>query len=254
VPGTSDWMAWGSVRGTLSNTRFANPYSGNQVNLTVGVGHVVNPDLVVGLLGGYETFDYTLSAVTGQLKGNGWTAGGYAGWRFAPNWRLDGVLGYSGLHYDDNANGVTGSFSARRIITSLGATGTYSHGASVIEPSARIYALFEDRDEWTSSNSDINPAQSVVIGRGSVGARMIFPVMTSMGTLSTYFGLYGDWRFGGSPALAGYEAATGLSGRLTAGLGTVTPGGSRFSLDSEFGGIGASYSVWSVRARAGIPF
>jgi len=78
--------------------------------------------------------------------------------------------------------------------------------------------------------------------------------MTAMGTLSPYLGLYGDWRFGGSPALAGYEAAIGLSARVTAGLGLTTGPGARFALDGELGGIGASYSIWSVRGRAAVPF
>ncbi|CAN5172224.1 hypothetical protein BH10PSE9_BH10PSE9_11470 [soil metagenome] len=255
MPG-SDLTVWGSVRGTQSNTSFANAYSGNQFNLTAGIGKWVSPDVVVGVLGGYESFDYTLGGIFGgTLKGKGGTIGAYTGWQFAPNWRFDGVLGWTGLGYDATYNGGTGSFSARRWLTSAGVTGRYNHGAAVVEPSARIYAVFEDRDAWTDNNSVSNPAQSVTTGRGSVGAKLLYPMMTGMGTVSPYVGLYGDWRFSnGSGVLTGYEAISGLSGRVVAGIGLTTPSASRFSLDAEVGGLGASYTVWSVRAQAAVPF
>jgi hypothetical protein len=36
------------------------------------------------VLGGYEHFDYSSQALSGTLKGDGWTAGAFVGWRFAP--------------------------------------------------------------------------------------------------------------------------------------------------------------------------
>jgi hypothetical protein len=36
------------------------------------------------VLGGYEHFDYSSQALVGTLKGDGWTAGAFVGWRFAP--------------------------------------------------------------------------------------------------------------------------------------------------------------------------
>jgi len=45
-------------------------------------------DFIVGALAGYESFNYSSDLLTGQLDGNGWTVGGYLGWRLAPGQEL----------------------------------------------------------------------------------------------------------------------------------------------------------------------
>ena len=52
-----------------------------QVNAIAGLTRKFTPNFLVGVLGGYEHFDYSSQAFNGVLKGDGWTTGAYLGWR-----------------------------------------------------------------------------------------------------------------------------------------------------------------------------
>ena len=69
--GTERCGSRGADRGT-----FGSDLKGNQVNALAGLTFRVTPDLLVGVLGGYEHFDYVSQAFNGALKGDGWTTGG----------------------------------------------------------------------------------------------------------------------------------------------------------------------------------
>ena len=53
------------------------------MNGTAGITRRFTPDFLVGVLGGYEHFDFTSQAYNGELNGDGYTAGGYVGLRLA---------------------------------------------------------------------------------------------------------------------------------------------------------------------------
>ena len=89
------WSLWVNVRGSGFDRDDANSFDGTQVNVTGGFGYKLTPDLLVGLFGGYETFDYDMRALAGKFDGNGGTAGGYASWRLMPGLRWDAALGWS---------------------------------------------------------------------------------------------------------------------------------------------------------------
>lgn len=57
-------------RGTIGSD-----VKGTQVDVFAGLTRRITPNLVVGVLGGYEHFDYSSQAFNGVLKGDGWTAG-----------------------------------------------------------------------------------------------------------------------------------------------------------------------------------
>jgi hypothetical protein len=46
----------------------------------------------------------------------------------------------------------------------------------------------------------------------------------------------------------------GLAARITSGQTVAVKGGPRLSLDSEVGGLGNDFTVWTVRGRAAVPF
>ena len=96
---------------------------GGQVNALAGVTRKVTPDFLVGIFGGYETFDYTSRTLNGTLKGDGWTIGGYLGWRFFPGLRFDASLARSGISYDGVSGIAAGNFSGQRWFASGGLTG-----------------------------------------------------------------------------------------------------------------------------------
>jgi hypothetical protein len=106
-----DWLAWVTVRGTdYWRGTFGNDLKGDQVDAIAGLTRRISPNFVVGVLGGYEHFDYTSQAFTARLKGDGWTAGAYLGWKLAPNIRLDAGGAWSGLTANDTAGTASGNF------------------------------------------------------------------------------------------------------------------------------------------------
>jgi hypothetical protein len=83
-----DWLLWADVTGIDRWGSTAAPLLyGHQVNALIGLTHRVAPTLLVGVLSGYEIFDYRSDALDGHLKGSGWTLGSYLGWKFLPGLR-----------------------------------------------------------------------------------------------------------------------------------------------------------------------
>ena len=91
-----------------------------QVNLLAGSTRRLLPNFLVGVLGGYETFDYRSDALQGRLKGDGWTVGSYLGWMITQNIRFDAAVAYSGIGYDGTAGTAAGSFAGHRWLVSGG--------------------------------------------------------------------------------------------------------------------------------------
>jgi outer membrane autotransporter protein len=156
----------------------------------------VVPALLVGVVGGYETFDYTSQDLNGRLKGNGWTVGSYLGWKLAPAIRFDAALAYSGIDYDGSAGTAQGNFDGHRWLLSGGLTGdTRAYGFD-IEPSARVYALWEHENAYTDTLGTRQADRDFAEGRASGGVKFSYPfAWRDSVTLAPYAGLYGDYYF-----------------------------------------------------------
>ena len=103
-----DWLAWVTVRGfDFFRGTSGNDLKGTQVDAFAGLTRRITPNFVVGVLGGYEHFDYSSQAFNGVLKGEGWTAGAFLGWKLSSNIRFDAGAAWSDLL----ANGVSGTAS-----------------------------------------------------------------------------------------------------------------------------------------------
>jgi hypothetical protein len=255
-----DWLAWIDVRGTdFNRTTFGSDLKGTQVNAIAGVTRRLTPDFLVGVLGGYERFDYTSQAFNGALKGDGWTTGAYLGWRLAPHLRFDAGAAWSDIMASDAAGTASASFTGSRWLLSSGLTGTYSWQAFVLEPSARVYALWEHENNYTDSFGTLQAARNFDTGRASGGVKVSYPFGWSTNvSLAPYLGLYGDYYFSMDDA-AGVGLTTvpllqGWSARTVGGVTATLPGGAQLALGGEYGGIGSSAHIWTWRARGGVPF
>ncbi|WP_163473701.1 autotransporter domain-containing protein, partial [Klebsiella michiganensis] len=78
----------------------------------------------VGVMGGFESFDFTSQSLSGRLKGQGLTAGAYLGWQVMQGIRFDAALAHSWLDYEGQAGTASGAFAGRRLLASAGITGT----------------------------------------------------------------------------------------------------------------------------------
>jgi len=257
-----DWLAWIDVRGTdFSRNTFGSDLRGAQVNAIAGLTRRFTPNFLVGVLGGYEMFDYRSDALLGRLKGDGWTLGSYLGWKITQGVRFDAGVAYSGIGYDGTAATAAGSFTGNRWLVTSGITGAYSNFGIQIEPSARVYALWEHENAYTDTLGILQPARDFSTGRASGGVKLAYPVAWSATTILTpYVGLYSDYYFNSDSAAAPAAGAIpfivldGWSARAIGGLTATFGNGAQLSIGGERSGIGGSFGLWTYRARASLPF
>jgi Bacterial Ig-like domain (group 3)/Autotransporter beta-domain len=269
-----DWLAWAEVRGAVldhwgsgtgavGTVPGASMLYGSQVNFIAGLTRRLTPNFLVGVLGGYETFDYRSDALQGHLTGDGWTVGSYLGWKITQSIRFDAAVAYSGIGYDGTAGTASGNFGGDRLMISSGLTGNYRGFGLDIEPSARVYALWEHENAYTDSLGTAQAERDFSTGRASAGVKVAYPIAwSSTVALAPYLGLYGDYYFNSDNATAalaqsglpGAVVLEGFSARAIGGVTAKFAGGGQIALGTEYSGIGGNASIWIYRARASVPF
>lgn len=254
------WRLWAKIYNTAWNAKPQKAdIEGNQINFLAGVGYRLSPDLIVGAFGGYESFDYSSTPLNGRLEGDGWTVGGYLGWKITPALRFDAGIARSELDYDAFAGTATGTFGGERWLLQSGLTGSHAMNGFEIEPSARIYALWEREDAYTDNLGALHDARSFSTARASGGVKVTYPLQGDGYTFSPYLGIYGDYYFSTDDASADltFEDAVqdGWSARITAGFGLNLDSGAQLSLGGELGGLGDGGAPHgTVKATVRIPF
>jgi uncharacterized repeat protein (TIGR01451 family) len=269
---SADWFGWAEVRGAVLDHWYAPVLGapavaptlyGNQVNVLAGLTWKATPVLAIGALGGFETFDYRSDALQGRLKGDGWTVGSYLGWLVAANLRLDAGVAYSGIGYNGSAGVAAADFAGHRLLVTGGLTGTYEAMGWQVEPSLRVYALWEHEDGYTDTLGTQQAARNFSTGRASTGAKVAYPFAMSPGTeIAPYVGVYGDYYFNRDDAaqilalgpLPTIYAFDGWSARAVGGVTARFANGGQLALGAERAGLGGDFGLWTYRARASIPF
>jgi hypothetical protein len=263
TPSRSTWMPWVDVRGTGWNTDAKDAdIDGTQLNVLAGVTWRPASDFIVGALAGYESFHYSSDLLTGQLDGNGWTVGGYLGWRLAPGLLLDVGGTRSDIDYDASAGTAAGSFSGERWLVSGGLTGTYRSSAFIFEPSARVFALWENEDAYVDNLGTAQDARDFSTGRASAGLKVGYPMAWSHAiTVVPYAGAYADYYFSSDnaaaltiPVLLPEEFVDGAAARVVSGVVVTAEDGTRLALDGELGGLGNDFETWTARGSFATPF
>ena len=262
----TEWLAWADVRGTnWSTSTQTGDIRGGQSNGLIGLTRKLTPDVLVGAFGGYEIFDYTSQLLDGRLKGEGWTAGGYLGWHMLPGLRFDAGVARSGISYDGVAGTASGTFPGQRWLATAALVGTYrTMPGFEIEPSARVYALWEHDDAYTDTLGTLQTERTFSTGRASAGTKVAYPWMWSATTtVAPYVGVYADYYFNqddaalpvAAPLLLPTEFISGWSARVTSGIAVSSAAGPKLSVGGELGGLGSNqFTLWSVRGQAALPF
>jgi outer membrane autotransporter protein len=262
------WQLWADVRGTgWSTDQSVGDIHGGQINAIAGLTRKLTPDFLVGVLGGYENFNYDSQLLNGRLKGDGWTVGAYVGWRLLPGLRFDASVGRSGINYDGVSGTAAGTFLGSRWLATTALIGTYKTLYGVeIEPSAKVYALWEHENSYTDSLGTLQPDRNFSSGRASTGVKVAYPwqLWWAAMKVTPYAGVYADYYFNSddnvplsasaTPILLPTQFIHGWSARVTSGVDMTVVGGTRLSVGGEVGGLGNNFTVWSVRGRAAVPF
>lgn len=213
---------------------------------------------MLGVLAGYEHFDFSSQAFNAVLTGNGVTAGTYSAWRFAPTLRIDAAVAWSDILVADTAGTATGNFTAYRWLGSTGLTGDYSWGAWKFQPSARIYALWEQETGYTDSLGTVQSSRNFDTSRSSGGITASYPFTVGSVNLTPYLGVFADYYFSKDSAatdgLTTVPIVQGWASRTTAGLTTTFSNGSQLSVGGEFSGISTGGEFWTLSVRGRVPF
>jgi hypothetical protein len=257
-----DWLAWIDVRATQfdrSPGANANDLTGGQVDAIAGLTHRLRSDLLVGVLGGYEHFDFTSQTLASRLKGDAWTTGAYFGWRVTDHIRFDTTATWSDVAAGGSADLATGSFTGQRWLVASGLTGTYGWRSLEFQPSAQVYALWEHDNAFVDSLGTPQGSNNFSTGRASGGLKVIHPwAWSSTLNLGPYAGLYADYYFSredsGTVGLTTVPLLQGWSARVTGGLSIAFKNGATVNVGAEFGGLGSDTQIWTFTARGSVPF
>jgi hypothetical protein len=178
--------------------------------------------------------------------------------------RFDAAVAYSGIGYDGIAGTAQGNFNGQRWLVSTGLTGSYKAAGFEFEPSAKVYALWERQGAYVDSLGTQQASHDFSTGRASAGGKVIYPLAWSDSVgLVPYFGIYGDYYFdadnAGAIAAAGVPLAStplleGWSARVTGGIGVKFASGGAVGVGAEYGGIGSDFRIWTLTAKANVPF
>ncbi|MCA0320735.1 MAG: Ig-like domain repeat protein [Proteobacteria bacterium] len=262
--GSRDWLVWMDVRNMsqrpVDNNNLRTDVRGSQVNAIAGITRRVTPSFIVGVMGGFEGFDFTSQSVSGRLKGHGMTVGAYLGWQVMQGIRFDAALAHSWLDYEGVAGNAMGTFAGRRLLASVGISGNYKLQNFLFEPSARLYGLWENQNAYVDSLGTAQDKNSFATARASGGMRVSYTYAYKPGvTLIPTVGLFGDYYFSSTHAVVAGSTgeaaiADGWSARISAGLGLALSGGARLSVDTELGGIGSATYRWTMRGKVAVPF
>jgi hypothetical protein len=128
------------------------------------------------------------------LKGNGWTVGSYLGWKLTSSIRFDAAVAYSGIGYDGTAGTAQGNFDGRRWLISSGLTGYYEGYGFDIEPSAKVYALWEHENAYTDSLGTDQADRNFSTGRASGGLKLSYPIASTATIISPKTMRSRSWR------------------------------------------------------------
>jgi outer membrane autotransporter protein len=159
------------------------------------------------------------------------------------------------------AGTAAGSFTGERWLISGGLTGSYKMMSGLeIEPSARVYALWEREGAYLDTLGIQQTERSFSTGRASAGAKLSYPwLWNATMMVAPYAGLYADYHFTKDDAVATIllpdQLVQGWSARINSGLAVSMGSGTKLSIGGEVGGLGSSQFInWSLRGRASIPF
>jgi hypothetical protein len=261
-PQPRDWLAWIDVRATQFDRNVspnATNLFGSQVDVIAGITHRFTPDFLVGVLGGYEHFDFTSQALGSRLRGDAWTSGAYFGWRLTEHIRVDTTATWSDVAAGGSADAATANFSGRRWLLASGLTGAYGWQSLEFQPSAQVYALWEHDNAFVDSLGTPQDANDFSTGRASGGLKVGRPLAWSPNlNIGPYVGLYGDYYFSrentGTVGLTTVPLLQGWSARATGGLSMAFKAGATVNVGGELGGLGSDTHIWTFIARGNVPF
>lgn len=244
-------------RGTFTHFD-GDSFSGNTLNGVSGIDYLISDTVLVGVIGGYESGDFTFAATNGAFDGAGLTAGAYVGVQLSQHIVADAFLTHSWLDYENRVGTASGTTDASRWLFSFNASGQYQLAQGFfLEPNVRFFYAHERQDAYLLSDGTAIASNNVESGRLSLGPRLRYAFEDGMSnTWSTFISAHGEYDMSSesqtNSALPDLDDL--LSARLGLGIDGLLSNGWSISLAGDLGGLGSgSLTSYTGTAKLTIP-
>lgn len=261
APSALDVWARGSItrfRADLGS--LGGKQSGPSYIMHVGADYIVHPGLLVGVMAQLDWMEDNSPGMGTRVEGRGWMAGPYASIGLSRNIFLDlrGAWGTSDNEVNVDGAAYVNSFNTRRWLLSAKLTGHWNHGNLRISPNAEIISYKETQRAFTDQLGVQLAEQDVSLGRLIFGPDFAYKFTQYRDvSVELLLGIKGVWDFERDALLQanGLTAGTDkLRGKVEAGVGFNTTGGSSFSITGSYDGIGSDdYHAYTGRIVGRMP-
>jgi len=253
---------WSDVGGIYSNRSSATSgFVGAMATGSVGVDKQVGQGGVVGLFGGLETSYYDTTSATGAgfLRGNGFSAGAYAGQLLGDNIFANATLGYRQVANSFEIGATGADYWSRSLNASANLTGYYQFDYVRVSPKTGISLSHEWQDGYTETSGAISPAQETTAGIASAGIEAGYTYFTPDGrTIEPWASANLEWLFLNTAAPApplSPDPLNSLDLRLGTGVNATISDSVSLSLRGDISGLTTpNYFVVSAGGQLSVRF
>jgi Autotransporter beta-domain len=186
--GRNVWNGWVAYSQNRVGYSFEPLQSSGTVNLgMVGVDYTLANNMVVGVALAGDRTDITMngSALTGSLKGSGYTISPYIGMPLGKAWVLDATVGFGRTKIDTVQFGSTGSFRTDRTLGSVGLSYRQAVGKWQLTGRGAVLAVEDRLGAYTLSNGTFNADGKVSLSQLRLSGQAGY----NMGQVVPYVGL-----------------------------------------------------------------
>lgn len=233
-------------------------FSGGIWTHETGIDYIWNEQLLIGVIGRYDTGELDLVTPSGTFLGEGVTLGLRAGTLLGYGLTLDGNISHTWLEYEIVAGVLSAATQASRVDASINLAGEYWLSDTIsVEPNLRYSYTTEQVDAYTQAFV-LKPSSRTSSGAVGAGSVLRYTSEAADGSSwSVYVSAHCDYDF----ALTQGQATSPLgapvdvlSGRFGVGGYAALVNDVTFYLEGEVDRVGAdAYTRYTGTARLSIP-
>lgn len=233
--------------------------SGHFALLYLGADYIVNPSLLVGIMGQYDDTREESDADDLTIHGRGWMVGPYATIKLAPSLYFQGRAAWGQSRNEISPfNTYSDTFDTERWLVRGRLQGRWNYGDWLFSPSASFAYIEERQYAYTDSLNVLIPEQKATLGQAEFGPEASYTINLEDGSqLIPTASFKGVWNFAEENSTRLSENAGGdnnIRAKAGAGLKFIGKNGVSFELSGTYDGIfDEEYESLSGNFRLHIP-
>ena len=237
----------------------ADSFSGGIWSHEAGIDYIWNEQLLIGVIGRYDTGEADVVATNGTFLGEGVTLGLRGGTLLGYGMTLDGTISYTWLEYESVAGLLSGATQARRTDASINLAGAYALSETLsVEPNLRYSYTREQQDAYTLALGTAVASSTTSAGAIGAGTLLRYTSELSDGAFwSIYASAHADYDFALTKGLSStpYQSLDDVwSARFGLGGYGSFANGITVYLEGEVDRLGVEdYTRYTGTARLSIP-